>query len=110
MIRKALIPALALSAIGTTPALAEEHVWRVGDGFTVRTADLDLAGIAGRAALLRRLEHAGREMCREVTPRVDRRACESETLDSALASAPGALRTAIAAARIERDAPRLAGR
>lgn len=109
MIRKLLIPALALG-LTTTPALAEKQVWRTGDAFTVRAGDLDLAAPGGRATLLRRVEFAATQMCREVTPRIDRRGCEAQLVEQALASASTPIRRAVAAARIERDAPRLAGR
>ncbi len=109
MIRNLLVPALALG-ITTTPALAEKQVWRTGDAFTIRTADLDLAAPDGRAALLNRLSFAAAEMCRGVSPRIDRRGCEARLVEQALAAAPAAVRTAVAAARMELEAPRLAGR
>lgn len=109
MIRKLLVPALALGFI-TTPALAEKQVWRTGEGFTIRAGDLDLGARGGRAALLQRVEFAAARMCQEVTPRIDRHGCAAQLVERTLASAPPAMRTAIAAARIERDAPRLAGR
>lgn len=110
MTRLLLIPTLALTALATTPAHAEEQVWFTGDGFTVRTTGLDLASSAGRAALLRRIDHAGRRACAEVTPRIDRQACRDQVTQQAVAAAAPEVRTAVAAARLEQDAVRLAGR
>src|SRR5687767_12461508 len=99
MIRKLLIPAFALLAIGSTAAQAEEHVWRTGDGFTIRLGDLDLDSAAGRTSLLRRLDHVATEICRDAGARIRRSTCVRAVQDQALASAPARLRNIVAAAR-----------
>lgn len=110
MTRLIPIPALALAAMAITPASAEEHVWATGDGYTIRAAGLDLATVAGRAALLRRIETAGQRLCTGVAPRVDRSGCISRATDRAVAGAASAIRAAYAAALLDRGPPRYAER
>lgn len=110
MTRLFFIPALALAAVATTPAVAEEHVWLTGDGFTVRTTGLDLTTPAGRVGLLRRIETASQRLCAGVTPRVSRTECAERAADRAVAAAGPVVATAFATAQIERQSPRYAVR
>ena len=87
MTRKLLIPALALTVLGTTPALAQEQVRKVGDGFIVRTADLNLAQDSGRNEMMRRLRQASGRICAKVTPRLSRIQCVQATVNEALHNA-----------------------
>lgn len=110
MTRLLLVSTFALAAMTTTPALAAEQVWATGDGFTIRATGLDLSSRNGRAALLRRIEEAGQRVCAAVTPRIDRRACQDEATQTAVAAAAPTLRAAVAAAQHEQNDLRLAGR
>ena len=110
MIRTLFTPALALAACVTTPALAEEHVWQTGDGFTIRDPGLDLRNAGDRARLLARIDFASARMCRDRgVQRRARRLRQSNDPASAGRSACG-MRVAVAAAQRERQSARLAAR
>ena len=110
MNRTIMASAFLLACLPTIPAHAQEQVWRVGDGYTIVTTDLDLASGSDRATLLRRVEFATTQLCRDVTPRQRRRECTGQAMAGALAAAAPGLRSAIATAQFERQSRRLAGR
>lgn len=109
MTRTAAFAAL-LGLITTTPALAEPHVWQVGEGFTIRATGLDLRTTDGREALLQRVDWAAARMCRNARPRVQRDRCAEATRADAIAAAPGAIREAAQLAMATRRETRLAAR
>ncbi len=110
MIRNLLISTLALTSIAITPAVAQEQISKVGDGFSIRINDLDLTKADGRAAMMRRLEAAGARICAGVTPRVSRKECVEATVNDAIGAAPFIVRQAAAASAREGASGRLAAR
>ena len=110
MTRSFILAALSAATLVTTPAFAEEHVWQTGADFTVRTTGLNLGLVGDRAQLLRRVEYASARLCRHVRSRRYREDCIAETLQQALAQAPGALRPALARALGERNRMDMASR
>ncbi len=110
MARIFTLAALSAAAFVITPALAEEHVWQTGAGFTVRTAGLDLDRMDHRARLLRRVEEAGLRLCRDQGARSLRRACVDTVVGQALATAPLGLRPVLARAIEEREGMAVASR
>ena len=110
MTRTTAFAALLTTILLTTPALAEPHVWQVGEGFTIRSTGLDLGTTDGRDKLLERVDWAARQMCRKARPRVQRDRCAEATRADAIAAAPGPLRKAAELALAERSDTRLAAR
>ncbi len=102
--------AALLAAIVTTPALAEPHVWRIGDGFSIRATGLDLGTTDGRAHLLLRVDAAAAKLCKGAPNKADRLACQAETRAQAVAATPDGLKSAIELAVAERNRTRLAAR
>ena len=110
MTRIFILAAMSAATFVTTPAFAEEHVWQTGADFTVRTTGLDLNRVADRARLLQRVEYASARLCSHLISRRQRDDCTAETLQQALARAPGTLRPVLARAMGERDRMNGAGR
>jgi UrcA family protein len=110
MIRSTALAALLLTLTITTPAAAEEHVWQVGQDFTVRATGLDLGTTDGRERLLRRVEAATARVCGKLQLRIDRLQCVELTQADVLASAPAALRGPLQTALAARQETRLAAR
>lgn len=99
MLRPLIVSTLALAAMNSTPASAQEQVWAAGDGYLVRTGDLDLTSAKGRAAMLRRVETAARDICRDAAPRIKRDACTRDAIERALGVRPQTSGVRVAAAR-----------
>jgi UrcA family protein len=110
MSRNLIALALLSASTLTTPAWAEKQVWRTGEGITIVTADLDLSRVEGRAALLRRVEFAGREVCRGLVTRRTLARCIDESVARAMTLSPPMLRRAVETARLEREGSELAAR
>lgn len=73
--------AIGLIATFAVPALAEGHVWQIGnDSFHIHYTDLDMNTTTGRASLLQRVERAAKRLCRD---RSFRSLCIAETIRGA---------------------------
>lgn len=106
-----LFTALTFATLaGVAPAAAETNVWKTGQSYTIRTTDIDQSSADGRAALLRRVDHAGRKLCAGRAPRIAFDACVTQSRGQVLASGPAITRRALALALAERDGTRMAAR
>lgn len=75
---------VALHAAGLGHA-AETKAWRVGDSYVVQ-ADVGIASAEGAAGLLTGIERSAKRLCRSAGMRRDRRACEAEAVQTAIAA------------------------
>ena len=99
-----LIAATLLTfAFPASPAHAEDGIWKVGDGYVIRFAKLDLSNALDRQTLLGQVERTAEKLCRGERPTAARDACEAETIRSMKNSAGPSLRATLDVARIERD-------
>lgn len=106
---KMLILSAALLGL-SAPALAETNVWKTGAGFTIRTGDVDRTTTAGRAALLKRVEFAGRKLCAGAKPRRRFEACVEGMTARTMAGGPEPMRKSLELAIAERDRQHWAAR
>ena len=99
-----LIAATLLAfAFPASPAHAEDGIWKVGDGYVIRFAKLDLSNARDRQTLLGQVERTAEKLCRGERPTTARDACKAETVRSMKNSAGPTLRATLDVARIERD-------
>jgi UrcA family protein len=102
--------AALLGLMTITPAAAEEQKWEIGSTFLIRGSGLDLATSDGRERLLRRVERAGVQICRDERPKIAFERCTSAARDKALATAPTRLKVSLEAALAARQETLMAAR
>ena len=104
---KFALAALVAATLTTTPALAKDGNWQVGnDQIHIVYSDIDANTIAGRAMLLARVERAAAKLCQQTTGSSSA-ACVRAVLGDAAASAKGG---ALTLAMVERNGTAVAAR
>jgi UrcA family protein len=105
MLKLALVALPVIAALAPVSASAQSGAWKVGnDSYHLYYADLDMNSTAGRKAMLARVEHTAKKLCRELERG---RACVADTVAQTVAkSGSPQVRLALA----ERNAVRLASR
>lgn len=93
----------ATLCLAPAAALAETNVWQTGGGFTIRTGDIDRSTADGRATLLKRVEFAGRKLCKGVAPRKALETCITESTARVLDGGPDGMRRSLQLAIEERN-------
>lgn len=93
--------ALAACAV-SSPAVAAEGPWAVGDTFVVRSSKLDLDTASGRARLLKAVERAVSRSCEGEHTRGAQRRCEAAVRTQMHASLTARVRGALDLAAAER--------
>ena len=90
---------VAATLAASTPALARDHAWQVGnDSYRVYVSDLDLKTAAGRAEALARVERTAGRLCEGVGVRAEVKSYQTQIVQATR----GALRPVLDQARAER--------
>ena len=101
-----MFAAMGFIATLAAPAQADGHSWQIGnDSFHIYYTESDMNSMAGRAALLRRIERAAARLCRDSR---DRKECAADTVRGAARDVRGG--SIVRLALSERDGVGLAAR
>ena len=107
---RSLALAALLGLVTITPAAAEEQKWEIGSSFLIRGTGLDLGTSDGRERLLRHVERASVQICRDERPKIASERCTAAVQAKALATAPLRLKGPLQAALAAREETMLAAR
>ena len=105
---KSLVTAATLLVgLAHGPAMAAEGAWLVGGVHIVRSGQIDLDTVAGRAAFLGHVERAAKAQCRNEETRGRRQRCAVEAIAAAMEGSSPRARQALTLALAQRDQPEM---